>query len=262
MARSKKLVLPEPTLSEEDGVRHLYLGTPWIQGSMRVARPNDIELEYVQRMMAWMLLLPDAAWKGGTALQLGLGAAAVTKFCLKRLRMRCVAVELNPAVILAAHRWFALPLPGPKLEVLQADAGMFAAAPVNAGMAAVLHVDLYDHEAAAPVIDTPDFYTDCRGLLASRGAMVVNLFSGPGHMRVLERSLQRIVAAFDQPGDSVWMLPPNRDGNLISIALRDAGGHPLPTRADLLERAEAVAARTGLPATRWARLLKRLHPPR
>ena len=104
-----KPVFPAPTLSEEDGVRHLHLGTPWIQGSMRIARPNDIELEYVQRMMAWMLLLPDKAWRGGTAVQLGLGAAAITKFMLKRLRLSCVAVELNPGVILAAHRWFALP---------------------------------------------------------------------------------------------------------------------------------------------------------
>ena len=261
MVRGKP-VLPEPTLSEGDGVRHLHLGTPWIQGSMRMAKPNDIELEYVQRMMAWMLLLPDSAWRGGTAIQLGLGAAAVTKFLLKRLRLHCVAVELNPAVILAAHRWFALPQPGPKLEVLNADAGAFAADRANAGRAALLHVDLYDHEAAAPVLDTPAFYADCHRLLAPQGAMVVNLFSGPGNLRVLERSLQRIVAAFDQPGDSVWQLPPNRDGNLIAIALRAAVAAPSPTRQQLMERADAVVERTGLPARRWARLLTRLHPPR
>ncbi|WP_298292795.1 spermidine synthase [Thiomonas sp.] len=259
----RRPVFPVPTLSEQDGVRHLHLGTPWIQGSMRIARPNDIELEYVQRMMAWMLLLPEAAWRGGTAVQLGLGAAAVTKFLRKRLRMRCVAVEINPAVILAAHRWFALPAPDDRLQVLCADAGAFAADAAHAGMAAVLHVDMYDQDAAAPVFESAEFYANCRNLLAAHGAMVVNLFSGPGHTRVLERNLQRIVRAFDQPGDSVWMLPPNRDGNLIAFALRDAAQSALPTRAQLLERADAVAARTGgLPARRWARLLKRLSPPR
>ena len=144
---ARKPTLPQPTLSEEDGVRHLHLGTPWIQGSMRIARPNDLELEYVQRMMAWMLLLPDKAWRGGTAVQLGLGAAAITKFMLKRLRLPCVAVELNPGVILAAHRWFALPEPGGKLQVLCADAGAYAADPAYAGSAAVLHVDMYDEQA-------------------------------------------------------------------------------------------------------------------
>lgn len=259
---SRKPAFPTPTLSEENGVRHLHLGTPWIQGSMRIARPNDIELEYVQRMMAWMLLLPDSAWRGGTAVQLGLGAAAITKFLRKRLRMACVAVEINPAVILAAHQWFALPAPDAKLQVLCMDAGVFAADPDNAGRAAVLHVDMYDAQAAAPAIESAAFYADCRRLLAQQGAMVVNLFSGPGHARVLERNLQRICAAFDQPGDSVWQLPPNRDGNLIAIALRDAAQNSLPTRAQLLERADAVAARTGLPARRWARLLKRLQPAR
>ena len=258
-----KPVFPAPTLSEEDGVRHLHLGTPWIQGSMRIARPNDIELEYVQRMMAWMLLLPDKAWRGGTAVQLGLGAAAITKFMLKRLRLSCAAVELNPGVILAAHRWFALPEPGARLQVLCADAGAFAADPANAGRAAELHVDMYDEEAAAPVLESAAFYADCRRLLSEQGAMVVNLFSGPGHVRVLERNLQRICAAFDQPGDSVWQLPPNRDGNLIAIALRDRAQSPQPTRAQLLERADAVMERTGgLPARRWARLLKRLQPAR
>ncbi|MGC8703611.1 MAG: spermidine synthase [Thiomonas sp.] len=259
----RKPTFPAPTLSEEDGVRHLHLGTPWIQGSMRIARPNDIELEYVQRMMAWMLLLPDKAWRGGTAVQLGLGAAAITKFLRKRLRMPCVAVELNPGVILAAHRWFALPEPDAKLQVLCMDAGVFAADPANAGRAVVLHVDMYDEQAAAPALESAAFYADCRRLLAEQGAMVVNLFSGPGNVRVLERNLQRISAAFDQPGDSVWQLPPNRDGNLIAIALRDASQSPLPTRAQLLERADAVAERTGgLPARRWARLLKRLRPAR
>lgn len=261
MKRAKP-VFPEPTLSESGGVRHLHLGTPWIQGSMRIARPNDIELEYVQRMMAWMLLLPESAWRGATAIQLGLGAGAVTKFLLRRLRLHCVAVEVNPAVILAAQRWFALPQPGPKLDIVNADAGAFAADPDHAGRAAVLHVDLYDHEAAAPVLDTPAFYADCRRLLAPRGAMVVNLFSGPGNQRVLERSLKRIAAAFDQPGDGVWQFPPNRDGNLIVIALRAAAAAPPPTRAQLLEHAESVAARTGLPARRWARLLKRVQPAR
>ena len=51
------LDLPEVSVSDDGEVRHLHLGTPWIQGSMRVAAPFDIELEYVQRMMAWLLFV-------------------------------------------------------------------------------------------------------------------------------------------------------------------------------------------------------------
>ena len=38
----------EVNLSESDGVRYLHLGTEWVQGSMRIRAPFDIDLEYVQ----------------------------------------------------------------------------------------------------------------------------------------------------------------------------------------------------------------------
>jgi len=49
--------LPEATVSEYEGVRSLHLGTVWIQGSMRIAKPDFIELDYVQRMLASLLWL-------------------------------------------------------------------------------------------------------------------------------------------------------------------------------------------------------------
>ena len=55
------------TLSEYDGVRSLHLGTPWIQGSMRIAKPERIELDYVQRMLASLLWLPSARSRPETA---------------------------------------------------------------------------------------------------------------------------------------------------------------------------------------------------
>ena len=50
--KEKPLELPEVSVSDDGEVRHLHLATPWIQGSMRVAEPFALELEYVQRMMA------------------------------------------------------------------------------------------------------------------------------------------------------------------------------------------------------------------
>ena len=65
------------TLSEEDGVRYLHFGSPWVQGAMRIARPWALEIDYVRDMMAWLLFLAPP----GRILQLGLGAAALTKYC-------------------------------------------------------------------------------------------------------------------------------------------------------------------------------------
>ena len=52
MPRKPPIELPEVSISDDGELRHLHLGTPWIQGSMRVDAPFDIALEYVQRMMA------------------------------------------------------------------------------------------------------------------------------------------------------------------------------------------------------------------
>ena len=91
--------LAPATVSEFEGVRYLHLDTPWVQGAMRIGRPHTIELEYVQRMMAWMLWRPAEALGAGHAVQLGMGAAAVTRFCHKALRMQTTAVEINASVI-------------------------------------------------------------------------------------------------------------------------------------------------------------------
>lgn len=52
MATSKTPVLPEVNFSDWGDIRYLHLGTEWVQGSMKLDAPFEIELEYVQRMMA------------------------------------------------------------------------------------------------------------------------------------------------------------------------------------------------------------------
>ena len=44
--------LPEVTLSEHDGVRYLHLGTPWVQGSMKIDHPFDIAYPYFDDLIA------------------------------------------------------------------------------------------------------------------------------------------------------------------------------------------------------------------
>ncbi|MEP6773496.1 MAG: spermidine synthase, partial [Polaromonas sp.] len=95
--------LPEVNFSDYGGVRFLHLGTEWVQGSMLRDAPYDIELEYVQRMMAGLLFTDAAVVSKKHAMQLGLGSAALTKFCYKKLRMKTTAIEINPQVITACR---------------------------------------------------------------------------------------------------------------------------------------------------------------
>jgi spermidine synthase len=242
-------VLPDVTLSEHGGVRYLHLGdTPWVQGAMVMRAPKVIVLEYVQRMMAWMLWRPSAELAHGHAVQLGLGAATITRFCHAVLQMeRVTAVELNPAVIAACRHAFRLPLDDARLRVLQADAADWVAERAHAGSAQVLCVDLYDQDAAAPVLDSEGFYAHCRDVLAPGGVASINLF---GRASSFAASAARIAAAFGR--DQVWTLRPTREGNTVVIAAR---GVVVPGREALSARAAEIERSCGLPARKWLRLV-------
>ena len=220
---------------------------------MRIARPNAIELDYVQRMMAWMLWRPADEVGKGHAVQLGMGAASITRFSHRVLRMRTTAVEINPSVIAACRQWFRLPADDRLLTVLNADAAHWVADPANVQSVQVLQVDLYDHDAAAPVLDDEAFYRHCHNVLVdgdgvSGGLMSVNLF---GRHASFEASVARIARVFGE--HQVWNLRPTREGNTVVIAGR---GVALPDRAELAARADNIEARYGLPARKWLRMIR------
>jgi spermidine synthase len=251
--RTKKSTEPElapATISEHDGVRYLHLGTPWVQGAMRLKTPAQIELEYVQRMMAWMLLRPSEQLARGHAVQLGLGAGAITRFTHGVMKMKTTVVELNPTVIGINRAYFRLPADGLRLSVLELDAQRWVDEVAEPGSVDVLCIDLYDHEAAGPVCDSEDFYRGCARVLADGGVMSVNLF---GRHASFARSARRIAAAF--AGGTVVSMQPTREGNTIVLAIK-AGS--LPERDELAARAQQIDTRYGLPARKWLRMIRPL----
>ena len=244
-ARHTAPVDPDITLSEEAGVRYLHFGSPWVQGAMRISRPEQLEIPYVRDMMAWLLFLEPE----GPILQLGLGAGSLLRFCHRRCAPAPITVvEISQAVIEANRRWFRMPEPDARFELVRADAGAWVASSQGRGRFHVVQVDLYDQEAAGPVLDSEDFYADCHAMLAEPGAMTVNLF---GRHASFDRSLRRIRKVF---GDQVFTLPPRDEGNLVVLALR---GPPLAiTRRMLFERAIVLEARYRLPARGWAKVIR------
>jgi spermidine synthase len=248
MVRKAALTFPEVNFSEEGPIRHLHLGSEWIQGSMRVADPTALVHDYIQRMMAWLLFVDPATVNQRQALQLGLGAGSLTKFCHKELKMKTTAIELNPQVLHACRGWFKLPADSAMLQVILADAAEEIRKPQWLGVVDALQVDLYDEDAAAPVLDSPDFYADCRATLTDEGCMTVNLF---GRSSSFQRSVDRMAQAFG--ADALWAFKATREGNTVVLAQRTA---KRPNRDVLRERADAIATQWGLPADKWVRVFK------
>jgi spermidine synthase len=251
MSKKTNQQLPEVNFSEEGPVRHLHLGSEWIQGSMLVQAPNVLVHEYIQRMMAWLLLLDPATVGQRQALQLGLGAGSLTKFCAKELRMKnTTAIELNPQVLHACRGWFKLPADNARMQVVLADAAQAIQLPRWLGAVDALQVDLYDEEAAAPVLDSADFYADCRRTLTPEGAMTVNLF---GRTSSYQQSVDKMASAFGI--EALWAFKATREGNTVVLAQRNASR---PSRAVLEQRADLIKTQWGLPADKWVRVFKPL----
>ncbi|MGN6388085.1 MAG: spermidine synthase [Burkholderiaceae bacterium] len=231
------------TISELEGVRYLHFGTEWVQGAMRIRKPDWLELEYAQQMMAWMLFLDSPRH----VVQLGLGSAALTKFCYREFpETRVTAIELNPEVVAVCESMFKLPPNDERLTVLEMDAMAWVEDAANAGTADALQVDLYDATASGPVLDTPAFYRACAAALGPHGIMTVNLFGDhPSYGRnlaAMEKSFARIVC-----------LPEVHDGNVIAIAFRT---EPAFDFIALYQRASDIRATIGLPARSWVSGIK------
>jgi hypothetical protein len=97
----------------------------------------------------------------------------------------------QPQVLAVCRSWFKLPPDSSTLQVVLADAAQIKK-PEWQGTVDALAVDLYDHEAAAPVLDSAEFYADCRNLLTEDGIMTVNLF---GRSSSFDKSLDQMAQA-------------------------------------------------------------------
>ena len=234
---------PPATITEFEGVRSLHLGTSWVQGAMRLARPDAIELEYVQMMMMWMLFLPDPR----RIVQLGLGSAALTKFCHQRFpQARVTAVELNPNVIAICREHFGLAPDDDRLDVREMDALDFVMDDANHGTVDVLQVDLYDEEARGPVLSSPEFYRACADCLSADGIMTTNVF---GEFSNYDKNLSAMAEVFDAV---VW-LPEVHDANIVVLAFKNS---PSLDFSVLYDRAAAIKKQMNLNAKSWVNGLK------
>lgn len=225
-------------INEEDGVRYLHFGTPWIQGAMRIDKPDAIEVEYVQQMMVWTLFMNNPAH----ICQLGLGAATLTRFChLHYPDAQVTAVEIDQDVIDICRSEFLLPADGDRLKVVLGDAMAFVSDSANHGTADILQVDLYDADARGPALGSPEFYRACADSLRPDGIMTTNLFCDyPEH----NDHLRRMEAVFE----SVVWLPEVHDSNIVAIGFKSA---PVLDFDELYARAERLSQRLGLPAHTW-----------
>ncbi len=231
-------------ISEEAGVRYLHFSSSWIQGAMRIARPFALELDYTREMMV-PLLLRDDDWPLHV-LQIGLGAASVTKFLYRyRPQAKITVVEIEPRVEAAARQFFRLPDDEERIAIHHGDGADFVIA--NRQRYDLILVDGFDAQARTGRLDTLPFYLDCRARLADDGLLCVNLLSRRKDFR---QSVQRLEDAFD--GRAI-AFPSCDSGNAIALGAGAVASAPtrqrMPLRMtidDLKAAAQHLKKETGL----------------
>ena len=93
-------------ISEKFGVRTLHIGSDTVQSSMRLSKPNDLEVSYTRSMMGFLLFNPQPR----SVLMIGLGGGSIAKFIYHRFpEARAVAVEVNQQVVDVARQYFFVP---------------------------------------------------------------------------------------------------------------------------------------------------------
>ncbi|HZX32898.1 MAG TPA: spermidine synthase [Rhodocyclaceae bacterium] len=223
-------------ISEKAGVRFLHLGSDYVQGAMRIARPWALELAYTREMMAALLLRPSSNWPR-RALLVGLGAGSLAKFIYRHLPdCRITVVEINPQIEFVARQYFNLPDDPRRLRVVIGDGAEFM---LQGGDSYDLILcDGFDAEGNAGVLDTPPFYQACRARLSGTGILGANLL---GRNRGARGSIERIQEAF---GGRAVAFPPCDSGN---IAIFGADGEPVDLSIEeMRERALALRETSGL----------------
>ena len=223
-------------ISEQAGVRYLHFGSSWIQGAMRLARPNNLELEYTREMMAALLLREDTRFPRKVLL-IGLGAASLTKFLYHNYPLaHLTIVEIEPKVVACARQFFKLPEDDKRINLVIAD-GVDYIFNTDKKFDLIL-VDGFNEHAHPGGLNTLPFYQACRTRLSAQGVMAVNLL---GLCRGVLGGFEYILKAFDE---RALMFPSCESGNTIAFAVE---GESISIELeDMKENAEALREKTGL----------------
>lgn len=234
-------------ISEQGGVRSLHLGGDAIQSSIRLGRPDALELHYTRAMMGFMLFHP----RPREIVMIGLGGGSIARFVLYRMEStRITVVELNPRVVDVARLHFGLPPDGERLRVEVADGAAWV--PAHPTACDVLLLDAFNDGETIPELCTERYYEHCYAALEPGGVFAVNfMMDEPLRARFTER-IERV---FD---GRILCLPAADRVNMIVFGLKsDARRLPIDP---LVRHAAQLERRFGLPFNGFARDLIATNP--
>jgi len=210
---------------EEDGLRCMSFGrtTTARQSCIALAEPTKLVFNYARMVMAALYLDPAPR----RILILGLGGGTLPSAFQRLFPAAAIdAVEIDPAVVRVARRYFAFD-PGAATRVFEEDGRVFVKRMQRTNTTYDLIVlDAFDHEYIPEHMLTREFLLEVRSLLGERGVLAANTFS------VSKLYHYESATYFSVFGDFFGLRQNNR------VILLRLGG--LPSKAEIARNAELL----------------------
>jgi spermidine synthase len=182
--------------------------------------PARLAFSYTRAMVAVALQWQPAPRR---VLVIGVGGGSIPMALAKWLpEARIEAVDIDPAVISVAERYFGLRPDDVRLRTIAADGRDYVRQARRAGRRydAVL-LDAFDNEGIPPALFDRSFLADVRGLLSAEGVFLANTFAGSPSYASESATAEAVFGAFLN-----IKLGGVADGNRLLVASR--GRLPAP----------------------------------
>lgn len=200
-----------------------------VQSLMCKARPDDIVLPNQLAMLAGLLWRAKAPTR---VLNLGFGSGMFERFFHARLpKCEVVSVEIEPAMVTLARRYFGIPADWP---VIVEDAARYLERS-ELGFDFIV-CDIFADECHPDCLFDPYFHAAAAKRLRRTGALALNVSP------TSDDDLREILAALRQSVEWVVLAPVPDHGNVVVFASRCAP----PDDAQLSARASAFEKATGV----------------
>jgi spermidine synthase len=220
-----------PFIYEDDEIKSMHFSASAIQSSMRKNAPFDLELDYTQTMMGFLLLQPAPE----SILIIGLGGGSLSKYCYRHFPdCQITSVEIDEEVI-SLRKEFEIPVDDERFTVVHADGANYIAKCKN--RADVILLDGYDSNGLPRSLSSKFFYDQCYLALRDNGVLVVNLLKSELQMATY---IARLSRAFE---NKILTVKAKNDDNYIGYAHKL---NKMPKGNELMDRALELQARFGI----------------
>jgi spermidine synthase len=204
-------------VSEQNGVRSLYLGTPTVQSSMRISDPYTLYLDYTQAMMAFLLFHSNVS----SVACVGLGGGSIPKFIWKYLpTTRVDVVEISQEVIDVSRAYFCVPENDARLSIQLGDGTTWFDVSDEYD---VVMLDAFDGHGVPDGFTSDFFIENVKRSLRHNGIYLQNLWAN-------DPKLNERIWQIEDHFENNLLIPTEKKGNVVALAFKQT-----PPRRVVLE---------------------------